>query len=215
MRTVPGQPIENDWFDRPLPPNILLRPDAYLESAFSFSAFASREESGLILGEAAGVYDYATFIVGPAGRIEIGPYSCLNASYLICDAEISIGAHCLVGWGAVLTDTWPGPQTPPQARRAAIQAAARHPDRVLPPAAAPRRIVIEDNVWVGFDAVVLPGVRLGRGCIVGCRTPIGQDVPPYAVVAGNPPRLLRSLAPDDTPEARLRALRDHSRGSVS
>jgi acetyltransferase-like isoleucine patch superfamily enzyme len=211
MNAMPGQQVENDWFQRPLPSNIELGPGAYVESAFSFSAFASQEKPGLILGEAAGVYDYATFIVGPAGRIDIGPYTCLNASYLICNDRISIGAHCLVGWGAVLTDTWPGADAPREARRAAIRAAASHPNRVLPPAAPPRQIVVQDNVWIGFDAVILPGVRLGRGCIIGSRTPIAQNVPPYAVVAGDPPRLIRWLTPDDSPEARHRALREYSR----
>jgi acetyltransferase-like isoleucine patch superfamily enzyme len=210
MSIVPGQPIENDWFQRPLPPNIELHPSAYLESAFSFSGFASRRNPGLVLAEAAGVYDYATFIVGPGGRIDVGPYSCLNACYLVCNGFISIGAHCLVGWGAVLTDTWPGP-APREARRGVIRAAAGHPERVLPPAAPPRDIVLEDNVWVGFDAVILPGVRVGRGSVVGCRTTVAEDVPPYAVVAGSPPRLIRRLPPDDTSQARLQALREYSR----
>jgi acetyltransferase-like isoleucine patch superfamily enzyme len=67
-------------------------------------------------------------------------------------------------------------------------------------------VVIEDNVWVGFDTVILPGVRLGRGCVIGCKTVIAADVPPYAVVAGSPPRVIRMLAPDDTEEARQEAL---------
>jgi acetyltransferase-like isoleucine patch superfamily enzyme len=211
MSAKPGHAIESDWFRQPLPLNMALHPSAYVESAFSFSAFASQQTPGLILAEAAGVYDFATFIVGPEGRIDIGAYTCLNASYLISDVGISIGAHCLVGWGAVLTDTWPGVNTPREARRAAIRASATHPRRLLPPPTPPRKIIVEDNVWIGFDAVVLPGVRLGRGCIIGSRTSIAQDVPPYAVVAGNPPRLIRWLTPDDTPEARQRALREHSR----
>jgi acetyltransferase-like isoleucine patch superfamily enzyme len=211
MNVMPGQEIEHDWYHRPLPRNIDLRPGAFVETAFSFAAFASKENPGLILAEAAGVYGNATFIVGPAGRIDIGPYTCLNASYLICDVAISIGAHCLLGWGAVLTDTWPAAGTSRQVRREAIRAAASHPNHVLPPAAAPRKIVVEDNVWVGFDAVILPGVRLGRGCIIGSRTTIAQDVPPYAVVAGDPPRLIRWLTADDTPEARQHALKTYSR----
>jgi maltose O-acetyltransferase len=211
MSIVPGQPIDNDWFQRPLPPNIELHPRSYVESAFSFSGFASYRNPGLRLAEAAGVYDYATFIVGPNGRIDIGRYSCLNACYLICNGSISIGDHCLVGWGAILTDSWPGSSARREVRRAAMRAAARHPERVLPPPAPPQEVVLEDNVWVGFDAVILPGVRLGQGCVVGCRTTVAEDVPPYAVVAGSPPRLIRRLPPDDTPQARWQALREYSR----
>ena len=58
-------------------------------------------------------------------------------------------------------------------------------------------IVLEDNCWVGFDAVILPGVRLGRGCVVGCKTIVDKDVPPYAVITGSPAKIVRYLNPND------------------
>lgn len=210
MMPTPGQNIENDWFQRPLPTNIELHPGAHVESAFSFAAFASEQQPGLRFAEAAGIYDHASFIVGPAGRVEIGPYSCLNACYLICNQSITIGAHCLVGWGAVLIDCWPDNSVTRETRRAAIRSAALHPNRVLTTPGQVRGIVVEDNVWIGFDAVILPGVRLGRGSVIGSRTPVAEDVPPYVVVAGDPPRLIRTLPPDDTDEARQHALEEYS-----
>ena len=45
--------------------------------------------------------------------------------------------------------------------------------------------------------MILPGVTLGTGCVVGCKVAIAEDVPPYAVVAGDPPRLVRFLDPPD------------------
>jgi acetyltransferase-like isoleucine patch superfamily enzyme len=56
-------------------------------------------------------------------------------------------------------------------------------------------VIIEDNAWVGFGAVILPGVTLGTGCVVGCKTIVAEDVPPYAIVAGDPPRIIRYLEP--------------------
>ncbi|HAJ60189.1 MAG TPA: hypothetical protein DCP31_13785, partial [Cyanobacteria bacterium UBA8543] len=56
-----------------------------------------------------------------------------------------------------------------------------------------RPIRIERNVWIGFDACVLPGVTIGEGAIVGARSVVTQDVPPYSVVAGNPARLIKKL----------------------
>ncbi|WP_027189368.1 acyltransferase [Paucidesulfovibrio longus] len=50
---------------------------------------------------------------------------------------------------------------------------------------------VEDDVWFGFDVVVLPGVRIGRGSILGAASVVTRDVPPYSVVAGNPGRVLR------------------------
>jgi maltose O-acetyltransferase len=52
-------------------------------------------------------------------------------------------------------------------------------------------VVIEDDVWVGTRAVVLSGVRIGRGAVVGAGAVVTKSVPPYGIVAGNPARLLR------------------------
>ncbi|MBA3240939.1 MAG: hypothetical protein H0T60_06900, partial [Acidobacteria bacterium] len=95
--------------------------------------------------------------------------------------------------------------------RETLRACASDPARRLPAFAAPRAVVLEDNVWVGFDAVVLPGVRLGRGSVVGCKTVIAEDVPPYAVVVGSPARVVRYLDADDTEAERGRALSEYAR----
>jgi acetyltransferase-like isoleucine patch superfamily enzyme len=50
--------------------------------------------------------------------------------------------------------------------------------------------VIEDDVWVGAGAVILPGVTIGRGAIVGAGAVVTRDVPPFAIVAGVPARFL-------------------------
>lgn len=59
--------------------------------------------------------------------------------------------------------------------------------------------------------IILPGVTLGRGCIVGSKTVIYEDVPPYAVVVGDPARIIRYLDSDDTEEQRAQALRQYTR----
>ncbi len=51
--------------------------------------------------------------------------------------------------------------------------------------------VIGNNVWFGKDAIVMPGVHIGDGAIIGARAVVASDVPPYAVVAGNPARTIR------------------------
>jgi maltose O-acetyltransferase len=58
-------------------------------------------------------------------------------------------------------------------------------------AAAP--ITIEDNVWIGSGAMVLPGVTLGADCVVAAGSVVTHDVPPRLVVAGNPARVVKSL----------------------
>ena len=55
-----------------------------------------------------------------------------------------------------------------------------------------RPIVIEDDVWLGASVVVLPGVRIGTGSVIGAGSVVTRDVPAYAVVGGNPARVIRS-----------------------
>lgn len=52
-------------------------------------------------------------------------------------------------------------------------------------------IYIEDDVWVGANAVVLPNVTIGRGAIVGANAVVTKDVPPYAIVGGVPAKILK------------------------
>ncbi|RDZ27765.1 CatB-related O-acetyltransferase [Lysobacter silvisoli] len=51
--------------------------------------------------------------------------------------------------------------------------------------------VVGNDVWIGYQAMLMPGVRVGDGAIVAARSVVASDVPPYAVVAGNPARVLR------------------------
>lgn len=52
-------------------------------------------------------------------------------------------------------------------------------------------VFIDDDSDIGINAVILPGVRVGRGAVVGAGAVVTDDVPPYAVVAGVPARVLR------------------------
>jgi len=52
-------------------------------------------------------------------------------------------------------------------------------------------VVIDDDVWVGSRAVLLRGVHVGRGAIVGAGAVVTKSVPPYAIVSGNPARVVR------------------------
>ena len=62
--------------------------------------------------------------------------------------------------------------------------------------------VVGNDVWFGYGAFVLPGVRIGHGAIIGAGSVVTGDVPAYGIVAGNPARLVRSRY-DDRDVARL------------
>ena len=203
--------LEYDWYGGGIPANVSIGRDVYIDTAYGFAPFSSEQRPGLVLGDASGAYDRSSFVVGLEGRITVGAYTVLNGTYLVCHDRINIGSHCLIAWGSVITDTWLEPSTSLDARRSLLHFAAADPLRRLSPIARPRPVTLEDNVWVGFDSVILPGVTLGRGSIVGCKTVISDDVPPYAVVVGDPARLVRYLDPDDTEAVRSESLRAYAR----
>lgn len=206
--------IEYDWYSGWIPSNVRLGENVYLDTSYGFAAFHSKRKVGFELGEASGTYDRASFVVGEGGTVKVGSYTVLNGTIIVCNDQVTIGNHCLIAWGSVITDSWSDFKSATIAkRREVLRFAATDARRRLLPVDTPRPVVLEENVWVGFDAVILPGVTLGRGCIVGSKTIVSEDVPPYGVVVGNPSRLIRYLDPDDTEEAKKKAFQEHLRHS--
>ncbi|AAK78753.1 virginiamycin A acetyltransferase [Clostridium acetobutylicum] len=58
-------------------------------------------------------------------------------------------------------------------------------------------IVIGNDVWIGYDAVIMSGVKIGDGAIIGARAVVTKDVPPYTVAAGVPARVIKKRFDDD------------------
>lgn len=54
-----------------------------------------------------------------------------------------------------------------------------------------RPVVIEDDVWIGSRVTILPGVVVGRGCVIGASAVVTKSCPPYSVVAGNPAKVVK------------------------
>jgi virginiamycin A acetyltransferase len=52
--------------------------------------------------------------------------------------------------------------------------------------------VVGNDVWIGMEAIILPGVKIGDGSIVGARAVVSRNVPPYSVVAGDPGKVVKS-----------------------
>jgi maltose O-acetyltransferase len=52
-------------------------------------------------------------------------------------------------------------------------------------------IIIEDNVWIGLGVKILPGVKIGEGAVIGMGTVVTKDIPPLAVVVGNPGEIVK------------------------
>jgi len=116
-------------------------------------------------------------VVADSARVTIGDYTFLGRRVEIdASTSVSIGNHVLVAPGVFVTD---------HAHRIAAEARIGDQGCVAGP------VVVEDDAWLGAQSVILPGVRIGRGAVVGAGAVVTHDVPPGAVVAGVPARVLR------------------------
>jgi maltose O-acetyltransferase len=52
-------------------------------------------------------------------------------------------------------------------------------------------VMIGDRVWIGYRAIILPGITIGEGAVVGAGAVVTKDVPPYTIVGGNPARVIK------------------------
>ena len=66
-------------------------------------------------------------------------------------------------------------------------------------------LVVGHDVWIGYRATLMAGITVGHGAVIGALSVVTADVPPYAVVAGNPARVIRHRQPPEAVE-RLLAL---------
>jgi acetyltransferase-like isoleucine patch superfamily enzyme len=188
-RTIPG-----DWHPGTIPGNVVADETAYVETSFSFLLYRSEEPVGLRIGRGASAYLGTMFDAGPRARIRVGDFALVLGARVVCDAEVEIGDYALISWNVVIMDTYRVPFDPAARRRELERAAARSPRRLAADVPA-RPVRIGRNVWIGFDCCVLPGVHIGEGSVVGARSVVADDVPPYTVVAGNPARFVRRLDP--------------------
>jgi virginiamycin A acetyltransferase len=58
--------------------------------------------------------------------------------------------------------------------------------------------IIGNDVWFGYESTIMPAVKIGSGAIIGTKAVVTKDVPPYAVIAGNPAKILRFRFNDET-----------------
>ena len=199
--------IDNDWYSRGIPSNVVIANNVFIDTSYGFAGFQSTLPNAMTIDEASGIYDRTSTVVSEEGKIQVGKFTILNGTTLICKKQITIGDHCMLAWGSVLTDSWIDASLYSlEARRTLLKKTITNPLRPYPFFGEALPIVLEDNCWVGFNSVILPGVRLGKGCVVGCKAIIDFNVPPYALVTGSPAKIIRYLSSNDTEESKRKAL---------
>ena len=126
----------------------------------------------------------------PGASIKIGDRTSIGASLLVCHTKITIGNDVLISWGVTIVDhdshslDW---------RRRAKDVSDWMAGRKDWEGVSIQPVTIGDRAWIGFGVTILKGVTVGEGAIIGACAVVTKDVPPYAVLVGNPARIIRYL----------------------
>lgn len=188
--------VPHDWFDGQVPESVDVDDEAYIESAFSFEDCRAIKPHAIRIARGAHLYSSTIFDVAEQGEVSIGVCSMLNGARVICAERIEIGAFATISWNVMFMDSYRVPFDP-EARRALLKRVGSALYTTLPAGITTAPIRLHDNVWIGFDVCILPGVTIGEGAVVGARSVVMSDVAPYTVVAGNPARVIRELPRPD------------------
>jgi acetyltransferase-like isoleucine patch superfamily enzyme len=126
-------------------------------------------------------------VFNPAGSIKIGSYCYIGDHTRIWSAVgITIGDRVLIAHSVNIHDNDSHPRSANQRHVQTVDICFRDKIDLTGVGIAP--IVICDDVWIGFNATIMKGVTIGKGAIIGAATFVTKDVPPYAIIVGNPAR---------------------------
>ena len=112
----------------------------------------------------------------PDAEVRIGKWTTVGYhTYLFATTSITIGDNCLVAPFVYIVDANHGIKREVLIREQSMSAAPIH---------------IADDVWIGTNAVILKGVKIGTGAVISAGAIVSCDVPEYAIVSGNPAKIV-------------------------
>lgn len=120
-------------------------------------------------------------------KIVIGNnFSASDSLHIAATNSITIGNDVLIGSKVLITDHLHG-----------IYNSGEHSRPDMPPGLRPltsnKSVLIEDNVFIGDNVCILPGVKVGFGALIGANSVVTSDVPPHSIVAGSPAVVIKKF----------------------
>ena len=126
-------------------------------------------------------------VCGTSGIIEVGNNTILNGVGITSYLKITIGENCLISSGTFICDTDLHPIDPMLRQQVPLGYHIEH-SKVIK-----KEIIIGNNVWVGWGAIILKGVHIGENSIIGAGSVVTQSIPANVIAAGNPATVIRQI----------------------
>lgn len=183
----PAREVDHRWSEDEVPPSVTLGAGVAVIGAKAFARYFATAPGAMTVGEGS-VMDGARFSVGPRARLRVGRRCRFSDAVVLVEELVTIGDRVYIGWGATIADADFHPLDPTLRR---IDAEGCSPLDGAPtrPAAATAPVRIGNDVWIGPNATVLKGVRIGAGAFVEPGSVVTCDIPARARVMGNPARV--------------------------
>jgi len=189
---IPGERVPGEWINGRLPENVRLGTNTVIKGDLAFKRFHSRLRNALTIGSHC-MMDGAHFDLGLKARMVIGDYCYFTNAVLLCELEVVIGNYVVIGWNTTVADSDFHPIAPAERIADAIACSplgrgSARPEAIKLP------VTLEDNVWVGPNATILKGVRIGSGSFIEAGSVVTRDVAPRSRMMGNPAQMIGTIS---------------------
>ena len=135
-----------------------------------------------LLGKSDGAFINPPFYCDYGSHIEVGKNFFANYNCTIIDvAKVTIGDNCQMAPNVAIYTA--GHPLHPVSRNSLYEYGIS--------------VTIGDNVWIGGNTVILPGVHIGSNTVIGAGSVVTKDIPDWVVAAGNPCRVIKKITEDD------------------
>ena len=135
-----------------------------------------------LLGKSENAFINPPFYCDYGSHIEVGKNFFANYNCTIVDvAKVKIGDNCLLAPNVAIYTA--GHPVHPTTRNSGYEYG--------------KEVTIGDNVWIGGNAVVCPGVNIGNNVVIGAGSVVTKDIPDFSIAVGNPCRVIKTITDDD------------------
>lgn len=115
----------------------------------------------------------------PNAVIRIGDNTRVNGACIHAFNKIEIGNNCLIAANVQIIDA------------NGHELSFSNVENRINTSSNGKPILVEDNVWIGLNSIILPGVKIGRGSVIGANSVVSTDVPPMVIFSGNPGKIIK------------------------